>query len=146
MTNYLRKNGKKEREKYVPITVEIKVKSIPDNFPASCGKMVGKTYPATKHEDPRGNIWYNILKDLVFEKEKKEKVEAKKGEEKQEIKKEEKKQEFGVAGMGTSSQEDLFGKGKEVEVLCAPPPKEVVKKVSFKNRTYIRLHAKYCSN
>ena len=56
----------KEPAKKVPTITEVEVRDIPENFPKSCEKMIGKTYPAIVHVDRKGKTWYNILKDLVF--------------------------------------------------------------------------------
>lgn len=60
---------RKEPAKTVPIITEVQVSDIPKNFPKSCKKMIGQTYPAIVHTDRRGKTWYNILKELVFGKE-----------------------------------------------------------------------------
>ena len=61
-----RNNCSQEPAKYVPAKTEVKVCDIPDNFPNSCKKMIGKTYPASVHVDRSGKTWYNILKEFVF--------------------------------------------------------------------------------
>ena len=66
MKHYTRSNCRKEPAKHVPTIKKVEVCDIPENFPKSCEKMIGKTYPAIVHTDNRGKTWYNILKDLVF--------------------------------------------------------------------------------
>ncbi len=61
-----RSNCRREPAKYVPIITEVQVCDIPDNFPKSCKKMIGKIYLAIVRTDRKGNTWYKIPKDLVF--------------------------------------------------------------------------------
>jgi len=96
----IRQNCRREPAKYVPIVTEVQVNEIPGNFPKTCARMIGKTYPAIRHIDNRGNTWYKILKDLVL------------------------------------------GRPKEFSFV---PSKDIdPEKVSFENRKYIALQAKYC--
>ena len=62
----IRNNCRKEPVKIVPMETEVTVLEIPADFPKICKKMIGKTYEAIIRKDRRGNIWYKILKSLVF--------------------------------------------------------------------------------
>ncbi len=66
MLNITRSHCRKEPPKYVPIYATVQVAQLPDNFPKSCNKMIGKEYPAIVHTDRRGKTWYKILCELVF--------------------------------------------------------------------------------
>lgn len=66
MKHHTRSNCRKEPTKIVPTITEVEVCDIPENFPKTCEKMIGNTYPAIVHTDNRGKTWYKILKDLVF--------------------------------------------------------------------------------